>query len=574
MVCILRLFMVLLALVPLFSEAQSSLENYTVLPLKDLSSFENASGNWSTKGAVTAHPLKAGAVASSSGEGILLGNSGAPLKFKTRFQDLKLKLEFMLSPTSEGVIILPGGHRLLIADSWQQSGASDKSCGYITQFPTQNVCKAPGLWQTLELAFDATTKGGNKSARLNYLTINGVVVQQGVFLPSLKSADPDGLVLEVSKGTIAFRSIAYQQLGDKKPVSISNLTYKLYTDAWDSKSLSKVDHEKSSPVLTQEVGGGLREFHLIYEGDINVDETAKYYFTAIYTGPAFSLDIDGKNVLTADESYDESHTAAVTLEKGIHKFKLRYSKYPWRKPTLGLRVEKSEVRPYDLHALSSLPESPNADPYIAVEPITGVETVRSFIQLEGEKNKRTHCLSVGSPEGRHYTVDLNRGALLQVWRGGFANVTEMWHERGEPQLLETEGAKVVVSGKSSIVPLQDKNAAWPDSSNIAFAGYRRDEKGAPIVRYTFADTGFTDQFISGKDGLERRITLEKQTATPYYVLLAVGQKIAKIEKGLFQIDNGYYLQVDKKVEVLERTQDGKQELLVPIKASVNYSLFW
>jgi hypothetical protein len=569
-----RFITLLCALTPFWAEAQSSLENFAVLPLKDLSSFDNPPGNWSVKGAVTAHPFKAGAVSTSSGEGVLVGNSGAPLKFKEKFNDLKLKLEFMVSPSSEGAIVLPGGYRLLLSDSWQQAGVTAKTSGYLDQFPIQNVSRAPGLWQTLELSFDASTKMGAKSPRLNYLAINGVVVQQGVFLAGVKSGDVDRLALEVTKGGLAFRSIAYQQLGDQKPVAISNLSYKLFTDPWDSKVLSKKEQEKQAMELTQEVGGGRSDFHLIYEGDLTVAESAQYYFTAVYTGPAFTFEVDGKIVISAEESYSASHVGAITLDKGTHKFKLRYSRYPWSTPALGLQVEKWGVRPYDLHARTSLPESTGSNPYLSVEPKKEVELVRSFIQLEGEKNKRTHCLSVGNPEGRHYTVDLNRGALLQVWRGGFANVTEMWLSRGEPQLLKPEGVTVAVSGKSSVAPLSDKNAAWPDSSNISFSGYRIGEKGEPLVRYKFADTEVVDQLIASPERLERRLRLEKPTSTPYYALLAVGRKIVKIEKGLYLVDNDYFLQVDKKASVLERTQGGVQELLLPLSATTSYSLFW
>ena len=65
-----------------------------------------------------------------------------------------------------------------------------------------------------------------------------------------------------------------------------------------------------------------------------------------------------------------------------------------------------------------------------------------------------------------YTMDLNRAALLQTWRGQFADVTEMWYERGEPQLLETAGLTVPVSGQSSYAVLASNAAAWPDSSDL------------------------------------------------------------------------------------------------------------
>src|SRR5690606_31037229 len=127
---------------------------------------------------------------------------------------------------------------------------------------------------------------------------------------------------------------------------------------------------------------------------MDVQEAGEYIFTTIYSGPVLSLEVDGKAVLeTGESTSQETHTGSVNLTQGTHKFKIHYSRFPWRQPALGLRVEKSGIRPYDLHVLSSLPE-PEPKPYISVTPDKQPEMVRSFIQLDGEKYKRTHCISV------------------------------------------------------------------------------------------------------------------------------------------------------------------------------------
>jgi len=559
---------------PLAVTAQTGKGNYSLVPLKDLSSFENSGSNWTVKGNVSIHPTKNEAAKTQNGEGVLIGTAGAAISTKVKAQDLRMYAEFMLSPGAEGNIILPGGQRLRLADT-KSKEPSALTSGFIGQFPTQNAAKAPGLWQSIELAYDASVSTVKNSARLNSLKLNDVIILESVYLPLSKSiTDAQPLGLEVTKGTIAFRNVGYQLLNDRKPLTLSNLNYKLYSDKWDAKEYSKLDKEAKTTTLTQEVTNGMREFHLVYEGEMNAEEDGDYVFTTIYSGPIFTLDIDGKTVVTNGESTSqESHSGSVNLTKGTHRFKIHYSRFPWRQPALGLRVQKPGIRQYDLHVLSSLPE-PEPKPYIGVTPELRPEMVRSFILLSGEKYKRTHCLSVGSPTGWSYTMDLNRGALLQAWRGQFANVTEMWYERGEPQLLEPAGLKVPVSGKSSIAVLENEKSVWPDSANVNYQGYSLDPQGFLSIRYAVASATVSDHITSSTDAINRTIEVKGNPSGSLYSLLASGKNIQLVEKGLYQVDDRYYIQIDKKAKVVLRTSGDNQELLLPVYGSANYSMFW
>lgn len=559
--------------VPFAVSAQTGTGNYSPVNLNDLSSFDNAGSNWTVKGAVTMHPTKTESPKTETGGGILVGNAGSVITTKLKAQDLRLALEFMVSPGAEGNIILPGGQKLKIADNKQKEpGAS--TTGYLGQFPIQNAAKAPGLWQTLELAYDASVSTVKNSARLNSLILNNVIVLESVYLPLSKSiSEGQAIGFEVTKGTIAFRNVGYQLLNDRKPLSLSNLNYKLYSDKWDAPSYSKLEKESKTATLTQEVTNGMREFHLIYEGDMVADEAGDYTFTSIYSGNVFTFDVDGKSVINTGESTSqETHAGVVALTKGTHKFKIHYSRFPWRQPALGLRVQKAGIRTYDLHVLSSLPE-PEPKPYIGVTPELRPEMVRSFILLPGEKYKRTHCLSVGSPSGWSYTMDLNRGAILQAWRGQFANVTEMWYERGEPQLLEPAGLTVPVSGKSNLAVLNDEKTAWPDSANVNYLGYTLDNQGYPAIRYALGSTNVSDQITTTADGLNVTYNLSGSAAN-LFALLGSGKQIRMIEKGLYQIDNRYYVQIDKKAKAILRTSGENQELLLPVANGTGYTMFW
>ncbi|KAA6439199.1 DUF1080 domain-containing protein [Dyadobacter flavalbus] len=565
----------LLLACPIMVFGQAVKGNYSPLPLKDLSSFQNAGSNWTVQGDVSIHPSGTAKLKTTSGDGVLIGNPGNAITTTLKANDLRLFMEFMVSAGAEGAVILPGGQRVRISDSSKQKESSAQTSGFTGQFPTQNAAKAPGLWQTLELAYDAAVPQLANSARLNSLALNGVTVLETVYLPNSKTVtEAQPLSFEVTKGTIAFRNLGYQLLASRKPLTLNNLNYKVYSDKWDSKEYSKLDHEGKSPALTQEVTNGMREFHLVYEGDMDVTEAGTYIFTSIYSGPVMTLDIDGKNVMTGGESTSqESHSGTAELSQGNHKFKIYYSRFPWRQPALALRVEKAGVRPYDLHALSSLPE-PEPKPYISVTPDMRPEMVRSFIKLDEEKYKRTHCISVGSPEGWNYTVDLNRGALIQAWRGQFANVTEMWYERGEPQLLFPAGLNVRVSGKSSLAVLENASAAWPDSSDINFLGYKIDHQGLPGFRYGIGSATVNDQLTPAGNSLSRTFRVDGTPKGTLYSLLASGNRIVEVEKGLYQVDDRYYVQVDKKAKVIVRPAGEGKELILPVSGTTTYSMFW
>ncbi|MCE6989928.1 family 16 glycoside hydrolase [Dyadobacter sp. CY323] len=558
---------------PILVSAQKG--NYSPLPLTDLSSFETKSANWSVQGNVAIPPTANGKIKTTTGSGVLVGNAGTAITTKLKASDLRLYLEFAVSPGAEGSVTLPGGQKVRISDSSKQKQLSALTSGYIGQFPTQNAAKAAGLWQTMELAYDATVQHLPNSARLNSLVLNNVTILETIYLPNSKTAaDGQPLTFEVTKGTIAFRNVGYQLLASRKPLSLNNLTYKVYSDKWDAKEYTKVDHEGTSQVLTQEVTNGMREFHLIYEGEMEATEAGDYNFTSIYSGNVMTLDVDGKSVLNNGESTSqESHTGSVNLTQGKHKFRIHYSKFPWRAPALGLRVEKSGIRPYDLHTLSSLPE-PEPKPYISVTPEMRPEMVRSFILIDGEKTKRTHCISVGSPDGWNYTIDLNRGALIQAWRGQFADVTEMWYERGEPQLLFPAGLKIHVSGRSSFAGLENTNATWPDSSDINFLGYKINPQGYPVFRYGMDGATVSDELVSAGNTLSRTLKLEGTAKKPLYSLLASGNKIVEIESGLYQIDDRFYVVVDKKAKAVVRPAGQVQELILPISGTTNYSMYW
>ncbi|MES2458923.1 MAG: hypothetical protein V4594_25455 [Bacteroidota bacterium] len=204
--------------------------------------------------------------------------------------------------------------------------------------------------------------------------------------------------------------------------------------------------------------------------------------------------------------------------------------------------------------------------------------LRSYMLFEGKK--RTQVISVGNPEKVNYSYDLKTGALLQVWRGGFLDVTEMWKDRGEPQLAKPLGTVLAFTAAPFLAALADKETAWPDS--IAFddlqnKGYVLGRDKMPAFQYVVNGADVNDKIAVLSGSIERTIRLSNGKQM-MYCRLAFGPAIEKQ-------DNNVYAVVGKVYSVkvaggskafIRKTKDG-QELLVPMAkgtASLTYSIIW
>ncbi|MCP1383109.1 family 16 glycoside hydrolase [Runella salmonicolor] len=536
------------------------------------------SGDWKAAGSVTLHPDKASFVkttpSTDKNTSLILGKTGAKAAVALGVGDIVLKMEFMLAPGTNAALTLPGGYAIRLNDSWKSPRLdANVSAGIGALAPLQNAAKAPGLWQSITVQFKRA--GQTTAAQIEKLVLNGVTVQENAFLSAPPTTET-ALSLEVVSGMAAFRNVFYQLLNDTRPVALRKLSYQLYKAGNDkpkellAENLLKKD---TTSILTREWGMGNNSYYLLYDGQLDVAQEADYTFQLAYMSNA-ALEIDGKTVLPYQWNDFLQNYVPVTvhLTKGLHPFRLHHHKFTWRRPGLGMFVATQGVRQYPLHVTSSLPE-PTPIPTIEVTANGKAELVRSFIQREGEKSKRTHCLSVGTPEGIHYSLDLNRGSILQFWKGGFANVTEMWYERGEPQILHPMGSAILTAGQTDFAVLNDLNAAWPDSSvDLSFKGYRLNPAGIPTLTYHTSNGDITDEIAPENGGLTRTITGNLPNT---YIRLVAGKSISLLEKGLYEIDGQrYYVRIDPKNKPVVRTVKGQQELLLPLTGSLHYSLIW
>jgi len=518
--------------------------------------------NWQRAGSVMALPTQSN-LKTGQGNSLLVGNAGQALTLITNPTDFALQTDVLMTPGASAQLTLPTGQTVPLTDA--------------------RLGKAPGLWQTVDIRYRAAT--ASRPAILDRLVINGVTLREGQTLP--RSATNGPITITVQNGSIALRNIGYRGLNNRSVAKWAGpLNYSIY----EGETLVKSDlpgkkflKKDTTSAISFESAYGIkpRNFTMLFSGRLNVTDEGTYQFDLDYGGRA-RLFVDGKEVITGDyKDLGAQMSVEISLTAGNHDVEVLFGR-SWQRPGLGLFVSLPNTRPQALHTLVSLPEP---DPVSVIGVLADAKPVliRSFVLLPGEKLKRTHSLSVGTPAGRHFTIDLNQMALLQVWKGDFADVTEMWYERGEPQLLKPMGANVLLAPQTALMVLNDANAAWPDSVSetiLQYKGLALDKQGMPTTEYALGGATVTDAIRPSADGLTRTMNLTGSANGPVICRVAAGTQIEEIAKGLYAVnDRSYYVRIDPALKPELRTANGRQELRLPVAlkngaATVQYEILY
>jgi len=206
--------------------------------------------------------------------------------------------------------------------------------------------------------------------------------------------------------------------------------------------------------------------------------------------------------------------------------------------------------------------------------------LRSYLMFDGKKH--THVISVGSPAKVNYSYDLKQGALLQLWRGQFLDVTEMWKDRGEPQLAKPLGTVLPLSAAPAIAALTDQHAVWPDSisfDELQNKGYVLDKSKMPTFLYSSNGADISDKIAvqSSGSGIDRTISISNSKG-PVYCRIAAAQTIDALKDNTYLIGNkAYTIKVSAQTKAFIRKTKNGQELLAPLANgtdSLTYSLIW
>jgi hypothetical protein len=602
----------------LCATAQSTELPMKPLPLNDLSQFKPVAKNWEIAGDVFFDPNETKNAKTSKGKGVLVNipsdKNKDDLYTSLEHGDLDLELDFMMAKNSNSGIYLQGRYEIQLLDSWGVKVPKAGDCGGIYErwddskpegqkgyegyAPRVNVSRAPGLWQHLKISFQAPrfNSSGQKvaNARILKAELNGVTIHENVELtgptrgPMANDEKPLGpLRIQGDHGMVAFRNIRFKNY-DKAPLALRDVKYSYYEGKFDKQpdfaSLKPV-MEGTTPEITWTMGKSPNEFAYRFTGTLNITEPGTYLF-AMQTAGGGKLSIDGKPVINRDGVRDRWETVSgqTELKAGSYPFELTYFKSnQWQRPALGLFVEGPGIR-YQPHDPGSLPQRDPVSP-IHVAATTEPYIMRCFIDFDGKR--KTHCAAVGEPGDISYSVDLLNGSLLQVWKGGFADATPMWNERGG-NAMRPQGSVIKLSAAPSIARLNGKNDAWPDSltadKSFRHQGYELDENGRPTFRYAYGDLQIADR-ITGQENklLNREIQIQSAgNAADVWCRVAEGQTIDQLPDGSYGVNNKeYYVKITDSngAKPVIREVNNRKELLVPVTlktntASVKYAIVW
>lgn len=592
----------------------------TTILLNDLSAFKSPGANWRIVGSVRADLSKASVLTTEPGQAVLLYRSlttggsrdDQPNNLLTSLQhsDADLELDYLVAPQSGAGIYLQGRYGIQLTDSWESrvprvtdNGSVDERWdtkrapgqeGYEGHPARQNVSRAPGLWQHLKVSFQAPRFNAQhqktKNARLIRVELNGVAIHENIELtgPTRGATFADEqtlgpLGLQGDRGTVAFRNIRYVAYDKPRP-ELLNLKYTLYKGRFEKEGEfggKAPESEGSSTVLSASVSPIPNEFVLRYTGTLRVSEPGEYRFAIGAPGGSAVLKINNQTVVSASS---RNGSSKITLTKGDQPFEALYSKFrSGAQSALSMIVAGPGIREFTLGDLSG-GTSGEVDP-IMVDASTNT-ILRSFIDVPrlptgasptaGESTVQTspvrvvHAVSVGSPEQVHYSYDLDKGALVQIWRGLFLDTTPMWHDRGNGVSRPMGMVNSMGSPVLFLAQLSSPQAKWTaDTAGSSYRpkGYRLDESERPTFRYQSYGSMVADKIrvLEAGKGIQREVVIATPT-TNLYARLASGKLISQVGTGLYLVDGQQYIRLDdvSGSKPAVRELEGQQELIVPI----------
>ncbi|GAA4449730.1 hypothetical protein GCM10023189_09300 [Nibrella saemangeumensis] len=588
------------------------------LPLNDLSAFRKPTPNWRIAGDAAADLNQKNVMTAKSGTGMLVNlpspkQTGMQYDLLTNLEhgDLDLEMDYMMAKGSNSGVYLQGRYEVQLMDSWGDKTARvggngsvyerwdekrpDGQKGYEGYPARQNVSKAPGLWQHLKVSFQAPRfdASGRKieNARMLRVELNGVTIHENVELsgptrgPLTENEVAVGpLRFQGDHGPVAFRNIRYVTYDKPRP-ELMNLRYTVYRGRFEKEAdLGNTPPEAEGPInlLSANVTRLPNDFLIRYTGTLRVKEPGEYRFNLGAPGGGGQLRINNNIVVKPGGG---NLRGSVTLPAGDLPFELLYTKFvSWARPGLGLAVAGPGIREF---VISSPVDGGNdeTEPIYVDAPTNTV--LRSFMDIpnesgQGRRTRVTHGVSVGSPDQVHYTYDLDKGALVQVWRGEFLDTTPMWNNRGDGSsrprgTVQRMGLPVLFVGK-----LSSQQAAWAtDTTGSGYRpkGYVLDENDRPTFRYMAYGTSVEDaiRVADNGQGVRREVTFRNPSAD-LYARLAEGTTIEPMPNGMYMINGkSFIVRVEDAggATPMVRSVGGKQELLVPVRGGkLSYSILF
>ena len=606
----------LLLLAASVGRAESLLPPESV-PLDSLAAFRPTRGNWVVAGGLAGDPRRDQVLAAAPGTGVLVNNPrpGAPndaLATTWEHGDIDVDLDFLVPPGANSGVYLQGRYEVQILDSagvkvplfsdcggiyqrWDEARGPGRS-GYEGHAPKANASRAPGLWQHLHIEFRAPRfdAHGVKTAHARFVKVelNGYLVQENVEVTGPTRASPftdekptGPLLVQGDHGAIALRHVAVKRYGSAVPEA-QDLQLKYYAGAefdFDNYApatptrTGALEHFSDAVTLSDERGVA------VVTGTFVAPVAGDYEFRPV-AGPA-RLFLDGQ--VAVHPGVSSPQAGVVTLTAGAHPFKLEYRHQgSWAVHAGGLRlwVEGPGIVAQPLRPAAK-PAASRRTVTIPVEVKDRVLLQRTFVALE--HSRRMYACIVGSPAGVNYAYDIESAALIGVWKGGFFEGRDLWHERAEDQEAHPTGPGFSIEGRPLLFQFGAHDDFWPvqPPQPSASLGYRLEADGQPVFKYTFSGVVAEDRIAALPDGtgLTRTLTFSgKPRDRDMWALLAEGPAITPQPGGNGYVigERQYYLDwpKDSPLQPVLRREGDRVQLLVKVPVTgareLTYNLLW
>jgi Domain of Unknown Function (DUF1080) len=599
--------------IPVFSQTKVSFDDMAYWQTSEKT-------NWQVASKVAADLNKNYTFNTEGGKGVLVNLPDKENKLNlisvAEYGDVDVTFEFMMAKNSNSGFYLQGRYEVQLLDSWGVAKPSTGDCGGIYKrrrwengkeilweghTPRVNACIAPGLWQKMEISFQAPRfdASGKKTtnAKVLRIALNGVTIHENVELtgqtggPIAENEVAKGpFMIQGDHGPVAFRNMIVKDLSGE-PTTLKSANYQFYKGILKEKDqilAAKPDLAGNFNKLTWELSDVKNEFAEVINGVVSVKKAGKYRLR-LQTAGNCELSVNGKPVLPWAMTYTWTpRNVEVDLAEGDVPFQIIFTKVEgFLEPTLGFWVESNSHRPVAMHDFTSVALQNPADPIAvdAKEPTV----FRSFmdVKLDNGKTQRiSHAASVGNPHGVHYTYNLDNGAIVQIWKGDFLNATPMWDNRGNGSSLP-RGVVLNLGNNSGVCTEvgvsvgKDQTAvgttipAFKNELGYKSLGYDVDKSKLPTFRYEAAGAVIEDQIRISDDRkmVNRTLSIAGTPNQALFARMAVAKVITKINDDTYSIgDNGFYI---KAGNATIQKQGDMSALVAPLAGGkVSYSVLW
>ncbi|WP_339865567.1 DUF1080 domain-containing protein [uncultured Algoriphagus sp.] len=569
-------------------------------PVKlDLNSFDGNKGSWTEVGKVWADPTVPNVLQSTNGEGVLANlpakkKPGVDIVTKEKYGDVDLSLEYMVAPGSNSGVYLQGNYEIQILDSWTSTTTKpgdnggiyqrwdeskpDGQKGYQGYAPRQNASKAPGVWQKLEVSFQAAKfdANGNKIENARFLSVklNGVTIHENleVFGPTRGSMTGEDVAegplrIQGDHGAVAFRNIEITAFTTKTP-TVSGVNYETFQGSFNNleELTGKTAVAKGSVASLNEVPASVSDVNLTkYTANLNVAEAGEYQITLQVPGGLSGFAVGNESI---SELSNRGVRVRKQLKAGANPIQIIASKNRnWSVDGFNLAISGPGLRSTDL-LVSEAGAYQETDPILVDADATPV--LRSFRDIPNSK-RLSHVVSVATEEQVNYAYDMETGTLIQVWRGEFLDATPMWNSRGNGVSVP-RGAVVNLTTPA----INAVNSDYSASEEFRTKGYQLMNGSEDVVfSYLLSGQAVKDEIKvldSGK-GINRAVS---GISNGFY-RVAAGTEIQKINKGYYLLpETGVYLEYDEAAfgAPVTHTTDGNAGIFLPAKGNIVYNLLF